>query len=53
MQYLLDLSGSNSGRTISLRKKICHMVNTRRIVSGEAAESSYYAGEGGTCEMKP
>ena len=28
------------------------MINTARVVGGEVEESSYYAGEGGTYEIK-
>ena len=51
MEYLLYLSGGDSGRTICL-KRGCHTINTRCIVGGEDAESAYYAREGGTYGMK-
>lgn len=48
MEYLLYLSGGDSGRTICLEKRGCHTINTRCTMGGECAESSYYAREGCT-----
>jgi len=52
MEYLLYLSGGDSGRTISLEKRGCHMISTRRAVGGKDVESSHYARECGTYEIE-
>ena len=52
MEYLLYLSGCDSGRTVGLKKKDRQMTITRRGVGGGGAEDSYYAREGCTYEMK-
>ena len=48
MENLLYLPGGYSGRAICLKKRGCSTINTRLIVGGEGAESSYYARERGT-----
>ena len=52
MEYLLHLSGGDSGRTIRLRET-CHVINNHHTMGGQAAECSYYAREGGTYEIEP
>lgn len=48
MEDLLHLSGGDSGRSISLEKKVRQMINTRR--RAVRVPSSYYAREGSTYE---
>jgi hypothetical protein len=52
MEYLLYLSGGDSGRTICLKKRGCHVINTRQAAGGKDGKSSYYAREGGTYEIE-
>jgi hypothetical protein len=51
MEDLLYLAGGNSGRTIRLERRGCHMISTRPTMGGEGTQSSYYAREGGTYEI--